>query len=1210
VCAIIARRVAYAGRIFGDLMTQAAYELNGQSVSAAQFYAIACDPRRSVAVEACAGAGKTWMLVSRMIRALLQDDAPLPHEILAITFTKKAAGEMRQRLQEWLAEFAFATPEKLEFELKIRGIDLDKLDKLNKFNNNDLQPAYSLAYQLQNLYQKTLSQGRGVQIKTFHGWFASLLRTAPLSVLEGLNLPANYTLLEDDKLATPSVWRRFFGTLLKDETAKRDFEELVAEHGKSQALKALDEALSKRVEFQLADENVVNGKGLVDASVPHFAEFFPDFAGCESPEAAFLNNDASNDSTNDTRRRIFTDAAKILGAASQKTFSAKGVELEKAITDNDLSSAIAALLTEKGTPRKFNAALSENECVARAQDLALRFQSAIAQHAAWQHQQRMARLTRLLITEFAALKRQRGWVDMNDVERAALVMLSSSELSGWVQERLDARVKHLMIDEFQDTSPLQWQALYAWLSGYAGAGGKPPTVFIVGDPKQSIYRFRRAEPQVFIAAKQFVQDGLDGDLLSCDHTRRNALQVVQAVNAVMLQAQGMKQYSDYRAHSTEIALAGSVNSLPQIQREIKDKTKEKSNDSAEQVWRDSLTEPKEEIEEKIVTLECRQAAEFIQHLLQSGKKPKEIMVLARKRARLTLMQTELQALSIASQQPEKSNLADAPEVQDIIALLDVLASPTHDLSLAHVLKSPLFGVTDDDLVEIALAFKSAKSSNPEEYVSRAFSWQYSWFCLLQNSEQFRQEIRRKFDEIGAKLMLWKGWIDSLPPHDALDAIFHDGDVLARYASAAPTTRRDSVLANLNALLSAALDIDQARYLTPYAFVRAMKAGLSASNSDGDSDMADATQTVKSPMTSDDNAIRLLTIHGAKGLEADVVIILDTDAIPTPAASMRVLVDWPGETATPTSFVFLASESRPAPSAAAAFDIEKQARLREELNALYVAMTRARQQLVISSSQPRHSNADSWWQRMQAVSELGPTFPHPQSFQHPQPFPRRRESTSADIDSRLRGNDGMGADGHSRFNADVSAQIELLVLPSLENIKNTKNRASNMPLAGVFTAYDAIENVVISSEDELKSSLESRIGQAMHRLLQRTDLTAVDAVAIEFGLSTQDAEQAAQMAQRILAGEGAWAWDDAVIGWQGNEIELTAHGKLLRLDRLVRRKDTGEWWVLDYKSESQPQNKPELVSQMRAYVAAVQACYAGATVKAAFLTATGKMVEVH
>ncbi len=1126
----------------------AAYEHNGQSVSCNQFYAIACDPRRSVAVEACAGAGKTWMLVSRMLRVLLEDDALngdiKAHEILAITFTKKAAGEMRQRLQEWLAEFAFATPEKLEKELLIRGLSQ--------------QSANIKREALQNLYQTLLNQGRGVQIKTFHGWFASLLRTAPLSVLEGLNLPANYTLLEDDKLATPSVWRRFFGALLKDDVvsrqAKRDFEELVAEHGKSQALKALDEALSKRVEFQLADD-----KGLVDASVPHFSVFFPDFAGCESPEAAFLNSDS--------RRQILVDAAKYMGAYPAPSYSALGVDLEKAISNNDLTSALTALITKDGTgtPRVFKGNLGKNEFVAKAQEIAVRLQAALAQHAAWQHQQRMARLTRLLIAEFAALKRQRGWVDMNDVERAALVMLSSSELSGWVQERLDARVKHLMIDEFQDTSPLQWQALYAWLSGYAGAGSKPPTVFIVGDPKQSIYRFRRAEPQVFIAAQAFVKDGLNGDLLSCDHTRRNALQVVDAVNTVMLQAQDVKQYSDYRAHSTEIAVAGSVNSLPQIERVAKEKA---GNDLAELVWRDSLTEPREEVEEKIVTLECRQAAQYIQQLLKSGKKPKEIMVLARKRSRLSLMQTELQTLSIASQQPEKTNLADAPEVQDIIALLDALVSTTHDLSLARALKSPLFGLTDDGLVEIALEYKTAKNSNDASATS--------WFYLLQNSEHLRQEIRR----LGAKLTLWKGWIDSLPPHDALDAIFHDGDVLARYASSATATQRESVLANLNALLSAALDIDQARYLTPYAFVRAMKAGLSATNSDGDSDMTDVTQTVKSPMKSDDSAIRLLTIHGAKGLEADVVIILDTDAAPTPAASMRVLVDWPGETETPTSFVFLASESRPAPSATAAFDIEKQARLREELNALYVALTRAREQLVISSSQPRNSNADSWWQRMQAVAE--PCLVEPSD----QAITVRPELVEGSSDA-----------------------IELLILPSLGSIKKTENRVSNMPLAGVFPTHDAIESAVISSEDESKVSLESRIGQAMHRLLQRADLTAVDAVALEFSLSSQEAEQAAQMAKRIVTGEGAWAWDDSLLDWQGNEIELTSHGKLLRLDRLVRRKDTGEWWVLDYKSESQPQNKPELVAQMRRYVATVQACYAGEQVRAAFLTAVGQMAEV-
>ena len=114
-------------------MTTPAYEHNGAPCSRAAFYAIACDPRRSVAVEACAGAGKTWMLVSRILRALL--DGAAPQEILAITFTKKAAGEMRERLQQWLADFAAPraaeTPEawqqRLDAELLARGIEPQRL---------------------------------------------------------------------------------------------------------------------------------------------------------------------------------------------------------------------------------------------------------------------------------------------------------------------------------------------------------------------------------------------------------------------------------------------------------------------------------------------------------------------------------------------------------------------------------------------------------------------------------------------------------------------------------------------------------------------------------------------------------------------------------------------------------------------------------------------------------------------------------------------------------------------------------------------------------------------------------------------------------------------------------------------------------------------------------------------------------------------------
>jgi ATP-dependent helicase/nuclease subunit A len=141
---------------------------------------------------------------------------------------------------------------------------------------------------------------------------------------------------------------------------------------------------------------------------------------------------------------------------------------------------------------------------------------------------------------------------------------------------------------------------------------------------------------------------------------------------------------------------------------------------------------------------------------------------------------------------------------------------------------------------------------------------------------------------------------------------------------------------------------------------------------------------------------------------------------------------------------------------------------------------------------------------------------------------------------------------------------------------------------------------------------SRLGEAMHRLLETS--RANEAIAApqlrevqrRFGIDAVVAQQAAAMAQRILAGDGAWAWDPAQVDWQANEVELHFDGDLLRLDRLVRRRGNGEWWVLDFKSAAQPERQPQLVEQMRRYRAAVAAAYPGATVRTAFLTAQGAM----
>ncbi len=1174
-----------------DTVTGFAYEADGVRVPRERFYALACDPRRSVAVEACAGAGKTWMLVSRILRALLEGVPP--HEILAITFTKKAAGEMRARLQDWLREFASHDLGRLQQELMNRGLSAADADRL--------APA------LQGLNARLLAGGRPVQIRTFHSWFASLLRTAPLATVEALGLPARGELLEDDAEAVARVWRPFQHRVAADPAAREDFAACVAAHGRSQTRKALEAALDKRVEFSLAD-----AEGVVDASVRRWTEVFADLApalpGGAGGEGAAPASPRALVQAGPVREALF-EAARALGRATQVSYSRAGSQLEQAVSANDLDGALQALLTKDGKPRKFGDKLQGIDTIRAAQDLVARVQAAEAQHQAWLHQGRMARLARLLIEVYADLKREQGWVDMSDVERAALKMLSDPVLSGWVQERLDARVSQLLVDEFQDTNPLQWQALHAWLSGYVGAGGDGPSVFIVGDPKQSIYRFRRAEPQVFRAAQRFVVGGLGGVLLGCDHTRRNAPAVLEAVNAALLTAQDAGQYEGFRVHTTESEEAGQVLALPPIPRpgdddDAADGAAPEAGQGADPAdasaaaaaapaavdadaalggsgWRDSLSEPREVPEERLLALECRQAARWVASRIAGGLPPGEVMVLARRRDRLVAMAEALRALGVPAQQADKSDLGDAPEVQDLVALVDVLVSPAHDLSLARALKSPVFGAGDAGLAW--LAGRARERAEP--------GVRLAWLDLLLEAGS-EAGLPPLLAAAAHRLARWKRWVDAWPPHDALDAIFHDGDVLARYAAASPPALRASVLANLRALLQAALEAGGGRFLTPYAFVRAMRAGGN-----------------RAPAVAASGAVRLLTVHGAKGLEAQLVLMLDTDGPAPRAETMGVVVDWPGEAPVPERFAFIASESRPPACCAELMARERQARDREELNALYVAMTRAQQQLALSCVTPHRPAPGSWWRRLEGLAVRVEGLDD--------------EASKAGVGD---GRDAQGVQtaqgaGHSAPagpHAPASV-IELAVVPG-DVVLPAPPLGAGVSLASADVGqYDG--TVDIAAAGDAAASERTRFGEAMHRLLEGVPLGRVPApgdgwppgllqrVAREFRLTAGAMAEAVAMADRILGGEGAWAWDPARVEWADNEVPLHLDGALLRIDRLVRVRGEGDWWVFDYKSAAQPEADAGLRAQLARYRDAVVAQYPGARVHAGFLTGQGRLVRL-
>jgi ATP-dependent helicase/nuclease subunit A len=1126
---------------------QAAYALDGQPCTREAFYAVACDPQRNLVVQACAGAGKTWMLVSRILRALLdgqsaaagaqgvqpasdfaQHSTLAPHTILAITFTKKAAGEMRQRLQEWLEEFAKADDGTLASELRHRGIS----------SQIALQPNGIMRKQLSNLYQSVLESGRSVQIRTFHSWFAALLRGAPLAVLEQLGLPANYELLEDDSQAVAQVWRRFYAALQGSDALRATYFEAVAAHGRSNVDKALGSALDKRVEFGLAD-----AAGVVAGSIRPFAVVYPEFAGFDAPLDIFAPSHP--------QRQLLSDAAKSLGQYDGKIPQKAANEIERALTDNHLPAALKALVTLEGTPRKFSDKVPGIEQVRQVQALCVRLHAAQQQHAAWQHQSRMAALTRALIACFADLKRERGWIDMGDVERAALHLLSDPVLSGWVQQRLDAQIRHLLIDEFQDTNPLQWQALQAWLSGYAGAGQSAPSVFIVGDPKQSIYRFRRAEPQVFVAATEFVCDALNGVVLSCDHTRRNARGVLAAVNAVM-QGAADQGYEGFRQHSTESAEAGSVLRLPLVARDAADV------EAPSTVWRDTLAMARDEAEEHIRTRECAQAAHWVvQHIASTGVPAGQVMVLARKRDRLQRMQGALQSLGLASQISEKTQLMEHCEVQDVVALVDAIVSPTHDLALARALKSPLFGVSDAQLMAIAQTARTHRCT---------------WWQALSKEELLtllNNGLEPDFIiDIAAALSTYQDWFAALPPHDALAAVYQHQDVVARCMAAAPASQRAGVLEHLQALLAVALDLDGGRFVTPYAWVRALKSGA-------------ARASAANALAGD--AVQLLTVHGAKGLEAHTVLLLDTNAQAEKSRFMDVLIDWPAQHSAPTTFAFLTTESAPPACVAQALAHELVARAREETNALYVAMTRARHTLALSAHEVRTPDPSSPWQRF-ALCEA--------ASQSALAHPAELEGTEAT----------QPAVNHAGQHFTLLKMPLALTRRAQEAIKKIANGATTLTAQSPITPLGSAD------------STGARIGLALHRLLELfapgMDLAAIaPSVSAQFGLASDPSQPALAMAQRITQGEAAWVWDATVVDWQANEVELVHAGEVLRLDRLVRRRDNQTWWVLDYKSSAAPQQQAELRAQLQRYAVAVREANPGALVCAAFITGEGALIEL-
>ncbi|WP_263768767.1 UvrD-helicase domain-containing protein [Propionivibrio soli] len=1084
----------------------------------------ALNPSRSVVVEACAGSGKTWLLASRVVRLLLAGVAP--GEILAITFTRKAAREIEERVVDWLHLLATVPEPEAAAFLAERGI------QFGEERQETLRTA-------RGLYERVLTAQPPLAVNTFHGWFLQLVDAAPLSA----NL-AGATLVETDSRVFDELWQTFAAVLQKSPEAKitQSFIFLLDTVGLDATRRLVRRALGRRSEWQAyaagedASSRIVGELGEllgVEECGQALDDFFTD--GWAADFQAYLGFLEMSELKTDQ------DAAAKLRAALAVETGGEGC----------LNGLCSALLTKEGVlrSRKPGAALDKRYTpvgAARFLELHVRLGESLRECVEKLKAERILEFNRHTASVFEAFlahvdifKKDRRQIDFVDAEWNVLRLLRDEETAAFVQARLDARYRHVLLDEFQDTNPLQWQILLAWLEAYSDA--VRPVIFMVGDPKQSIYRFRRAEPRLFGVAADFLEREYNAVRCAQDTTRRNAQAIVDVVNALFL---GVPEFSPFREQGSLAGpLPGRVELLPLCGKGDAPEIEER------ETLRNPLLEPDTEPEDLRIQQEAAALATKLGEIVghtgqpwliderradgQSYRRPArygDIMLLVRARTSLASYEKALAAASIPFDAGSRGGLLTSLEARDVVALLEFLVMPEGDLNLAHALRSPLFGCRDDELLILA--------------ERREGSW-WRRLVAVAASDDAPPRLARAARLLGD----WLQASDRLPAHDLLDRIFHQGEVVERYRLAAPESSRAGVEANLRAMIALALDIDGGRYPSLPRFIDELRDLRDADVNDAPDEGAIDGQAAG------DGRVRILTIHGAKGLEAPIVWLLGANGVPRAQEAWDLLVDWPPEDSAPRHVSFYGCKEDRGAARQAMFEQEAAAAKREELNLLYVAITRARQVFFASGIENARDSDETPYRRLEAaVRKLGGATAY--------------------------GDEWPRAIGE----------------PAGERAASEPSPAPAMPVVG---------------ERRETPDAAERFGILLHALLERrTGGNAQHGWWRKMGFSDPEYQRVVPVAERLLQAAPLQRFFDPTRfrrAW--NEVELTsAVGEVRRIDRLVEFDD--EIWVLDYKSSHGDTSRiADYREQVTAYCRTVSEVFPDRKARGMLVFSDASLVEV-
>jgi len=884
-----------------------------------QRQALAADPGLSAWVSANAGSGKTHVLVNRVLRLLL--DGVQPSRMLCITYTKAAAANMANRIFKALG--AWATLE----EAALGKALTDLTGRI---------PTAAERAKARRLFAEALETPGGLRIETIHAFCTRVLQAAPFEA----NVPPRFEVADD--LAQAEMLREARRELLAlvaagPQGAEAQALDLLAQLAAQDSFESMvQEALRQRALFSDANGRARDA-GEMRAGIAAFLGIAPELSA-DAVKARFRADLAALPGL-----RALIEEFQAGSATRQNCASSLRTLLAGQDDGDPVAFCRRDLITEKGTinsnirgrgKSELQGALlttleALGDCVLAAADqlnaVAIRDRSAA-----------LALLVTRMLASYQRQKSLRSLLDYDDLIARTRSLLERVE-AAWVLYKLDAGIDHILLDEAQDTGEAQWAILRKLAEEFTSGGDlrvKPRTIFVVGDEKQSIYGFQGAAPAAFGEERRAlglrVKAGKrEFEAISLNTSFRSAPDIMRAVDAVFAlpeHARGLVFDGAARpeVHATVRASApGTVDIWPVS-----------GNDMGEPP--DAWTTPVDAPERRSGTVKlAERIARTLRRWHRDGRDdlgqpfaPGDVMILLRQRG--ALFESIVKALKdegVPVTGRDRLTLAEHPAVEDLVVLGRALLLPDDDLTLATALKTPLIDLNDDDLLRLA----------PERKGS------------LRAALQEAAAGEPRYAEAQAKLAAWTKEAGRSGPFRFFAGLLGPGGgrnlALARLGAEAGDA--------LDAFLNAALDHER-RYGPSLAGFLQHVAGSAAD--------------VKRDLSASAGEVRVMTVHGSKGLEARIVILADLGVEPGAKRLPKIL-------AVPAPRDGLVPIWPPA----SAEDIEATAdakrtvvgqMVEEHHRLLYVAMTRAEDRLIVCGAQAKGEAPEGSWYAMIAAG-LGP-----------------------------------------------------------------------------------------------------------------------------------------------------------------------------------------------------------------------------------------------